>query len=73
MWFFSEDNIEVLVKVLDGCRFTDSYWVFASATTDVGLTLRVTDLLTGVSKEYFNLQGETAKPIQDTTTFQACE
>ena len=27
-WFFNEDNVEVVVKVLDGCDFNQRYWVF---------------------------------------------
>ena len=49
IWFFSPDNAEILVKVLDACGFTASpaYWVFFAATTNVDFTLRVTDTHTG--------------------------
>ncbi len=40
-WFFSQDNPELLVKVLDACAFNSSFWVFYSAGTDVELTLIV--------------------------------
>ncbi len=46
-WFFSADNPELLIKVLDGCAINDSFWVFYAAATDVGLTLTVTDTKTG--------------------------
>lgn len=29
-WFFEEDNVEVVLKVLDACSFTDRFWVFAA-------------------------------------------
>ena len=46
-WFFSADNPELVVKVLNGCAVNDRFWVFCSAATDVGLTLTVTDTETG--------------------------
>jgi hypothetical protein len=46
-WFFSAENPELVVKVLNGCAINGSYWVFYSAATDVGLTLTVTDTQTG--------------------------
>ena len=50
IWFFSPDNIEVLVKTLDACGFTSrpAYWLFYAATTNVDFTLRVTDTHTGL-------------------------
>ena len=72
MWFFDPANVELLVKVLDGCSFTDSYWVFLSATTDLGVEVTVTDTVTGTSKTYVNPLGKTAKAVQDVVTF-ACD
>jgi len=46
-WFFAADNPEMLIKVLPGCAITNHYWVYASAGTDVGITLTVTDTVTG--------------------------
>lgn len=74
IWFFSPDNAEVLVKVLDNCGFSGSpaYWVFFAATTNVDFTLRVTDTHTGLTKEYKNLLGQAAPSVQDTATFRTC-
>ncbi len=44
-WFFSPDNAEVLVKVLDGCSVNDAYWVFAAGLTTLEVELRVEDLV----------------------------
>jgi hypothetical protein len=44
-WFFSADNPEVMVKVIDGCASNGHAWVYTSAGTNVGFTLTVTDLL----------------------------
>jgi streptogramin lyase len=64
-WFYSADNPELLVKVVDGCLLNRSFWVFASATTDAGFTLTVRDTVTGQTKSYSNRQGTAATPILD--------
>lgn len=33
--FFSNDNPEILIKVLDGCDINGNWWVYASAATDL--------------------------------------
>ncbi len=54
MWFFSPGNIELVLKVLDGRWFNDSWWVYASALTDVDYTITVLDSHTGASRTYTN-------------------
>jgi len=71
-WFFSEDNWELLVKVLDGCRINQRYWLFAAATTNVEYTLRVTDKLSGATKSYFNPLGNAAVAVTDTGALDVC-
>ena len=71
-WFFDEDNLELLVKVLDGCETFDTYWVFASGLTNVGVTLTVTDLLTSDEWSYTTSVGETFEPVLDTQAFSTC-
>ena len=53
-WFFNEDNIELVVKVLDGRAITGAFWVFYGALSDVEYTITVTDTLTQRKKTYFN-------------------
>lgn len=65
-WFFNPANPEMLVKVLDGCALTGTYWVFYSAGTNVGLTTIVTDTLTGNFKTYTNPDLTPAPPVTDT-------
>ena len=72
LWFFNPNNIEMLVKVLDGCGTNSSYWVFAGGLTDVDVVLTVTDALTGATRTYRNPQGTAFLPIQDTSAFGAC-
>jgi hypothetical protein len=71
-WFFNAANLEMLVKVLNGCSINNHYWVFAAATTNVEYTLTVTDMKTGLTKQYFNHQGVAAPALTDTTAFQTC-
>lgn len=71
-WFFSPDNWEMLIKVLDGCSITDHFWVFAAATTNVEYTIRVTDTETSLSKTYFNPLGNSASAITDTSALPVC-
>ncbi len=70
LWFFSSNNWEMLVKVLDACDVNDRFWLLAAATTDVEYTLRVTDTDTGVGREYFNPLGIAAEALVD--TFETC-
>ena len=59
LWFFDDENAEVLVKVLDGCDETGHRWVFMAAATDLAFNLYVTD---GKDQtwSYHNKQGEAA-------------
>jgi hypothetical protein len=40
-WFFDEDNVELMVKVLDGRRVNGHWWVFYAGLSDVEYTLTV--------------------------------
>lgn len=71
-WFFLDTNVEVVIKVLEGCGANSHYWVFAGGLTDVRVRLTVRDSRTGVTKEYNNPQGTAFRAIQDTGAFAAC-
>jgi hypothetical protein len=71
-WFFSENNLEVIVKVVNGCVFNQRYWVFLSGLTNVAVTVRVTDTQTGILHSYTNPQNVAFQPIQDTAAFATC-
>ena len=72
LYFVDPENLEVLVKVLDGCAINDRVWVFAAATTNFEYTLRVTDTVTDLTREYFNALGTNAAAINDTFAFDSC-
>ena len=73
-YFFFEDpdNIDLVVRVFDGCDFNDHFWVFAASLTNVEYELTVTDTISGESKTYGNSLGKIAPPIQDTQAFATC-
>jgi hypothetical protein len=71
-WFASPDNLELLVKVLDGCDQNGHYWVFAGPATDLQFLLTVTDTRTGRVKVYFNPLGVAARAVTDSAAFADC-
>lgn len=71
-WFFNPNNLEMLVKVLDGCAVNGHHWVFSAATTNVAYTLHVEDTLTGAQVSYVNELGTPAVTRLDSTAFNTC-
>ncbi|REJ79744.1 MAG: phosphoesterase [Acidobacteria bacterium] len=65
-WFFTEDNPEVVVKVLDGCAINQHYWVLVAAATNVGYSLSVFDTDSGSSWNTQNPDGTLAPANIDT-------
>jgi hypothetical protein len=68
-WFFNASNIELVVKVLNGCTLGGNYWVFAAGLTNVNVVLTVTDKQTGAVYTNTNPQGTAYVPVQDTSAF----
>lgn len=67
--FFDPNNLEMLVKVIDGCGLTGHYWVFYGATTDVGFRLSVIDSTTQAEVVYTNPLGRSAESVKDLFAF----
>ncbi len=67
-WFFSGNNVELLVKVVDGRVVNNKFWVFYGALSNVEYTITVTDTATGSVKTYFNPSGQLAS-VADTSAF----
>ncbi len=59
-WFFSESNVELIVKALDGRAINGNFWIFYGALSNVEYTLKVTDTRTGKVKRYRNPRGRFA-------------
>ncbi|HVR97182.1 MAG TPA: hypothetical protein VMW27_11245 [Thermoanaerobaculia bacterium] len=53
-WFFGEDNLELVVKVLDGRSYNGKFWVFYGALTNVEYTVRVRHVESGAERIYHN-------------------
>ncbi|HLN92935.1 MAG TPA: PKD domain-containing protein [Thermoanaerobaculia bacterium] len=70
LWFFSSNNVEVVLKVVDGRAFNGFYWVFYGALSDVKYTINVTDTGTGAVKTYSNDAGTLAS-VADTAAFSS--
>ncbi len=67
-WFFSPDNVELIVKALDGRYINQHFWLFYGALTDIEYTINLTDTVTGAVKSYHNPPGEICG-LADTTAF----
>jgi hypothetical protein len=67
-WFFSANNVELVIKVVDGRPVNNRFWVFYGALSNVEYTITVTDTQTGAVKTYFNPSGTLAS-VADTAAF----
>lgn len=67
-WFFRPDNLELAVKVLDGRGANGFWWVLFGGLSDVEYRVAVTDLQTGVRRDYVHAPG-TICGHADTTAF----
>jgi hypothetical protein len=68
-YFFQPDNVEVVVKVIDGCALNGRLWVFATGLTNVATVLTVTDTATAAERTYESPAGPPFAPLQDTNAF----
>ena len=67
-WFFSSNNVELVVKVVDGRAVNGHFWVFYGALTNVQYTITVTDSVTGDVRSYVNPDGNLAS-VADVSAF----
>ena len=70
--FFTPGNLELAVKVLDGCALNNRLWVFAVGLTNVAVEIEVEDTLTGERWRRATSLGETFPPFLDTAAFAGC-
>ncbi len=66
--FFSPDNVELAVKLLDGRGVNGHYWVFYASLTSVPFTLRIQDAAGNVVAQYVNPSGNMAS-VADVEAF----
>src|SRR5258706_4411704 len=67
-WFFSSNNIELVLKVVDGRGFNGKFWVFYGALSDVEYSIAITDTTTGTIRTYSNPSGSLPS-VADTAAF----
>jgi hypothetical protein len=70
--FFDPSNVELTVKILNGCNLGGHYWVFVSGLTNVGVQVTVTDTKFSVSRVYNNPINKVFAPVLDTNAFPTC-
>jgi hypothetical protein len=70
--FFDPANVELVVKVLDGCSYNERFWVFAAGLTNVGVRLKVRDTHSGQSWVHDTMVGDPFEPVLDTGAFDTC-
>ncbi len=68
-WFFAPENVELVVKLLDGRAVNGRFWVFWGSLTDVEYRIVVTDTVTGAVRRYSNPAGSSAGGV-DTSAFR---
>lgn len=71
-FFFFNDNPELTVRMLNGCKNNGHWWVFYAATTNVEYEITVVDTQSGQSRAYGNALGQAAPAITDTAAFATC-
>jgi hypothetical protein len=73
-YFFEPGNLEVMIKVLNGCSLNGHWWVFAAGLTDQFVKIEVSTWRDGAEskRSYESTGGEAFKPIIDLEAF-ACE
>jgi ELWxxDGT repeat protein len=67
-WFFGADNVELVLKLLDGRAVNDHFWLFYGALSSVEYSVTVTDTVTGKTNIYRNLAGHMAS-VADVEAF----
>ncbi len=71
-WFFNQSNVEMVVKVINGCSLNNRFWVYAGGLTDQGVTFTVTDTQKNVAKTYTNTLGQKWVTITDSSALASC-
>ena len=67
-WFFRPENLELMVKVLDGQSVNGHYWVLWGGLTDLAYTIEVTDTKTDTTRIFEHAAGDLCGGA-DTTAF----
>ena len=75
-WFLDFRNIELVVKVLDGCAINGHFWVFMTGLTNLEVEGEVVDIAAAAGSppvySFSNPLGTGFQPILDTEAFAGC-
>lgn len=53
-WFFDPNNLELMVKAIDGRPVNGNFWIFYGSLSNVAFELTVTDTVTGATRGFTN-------------------
>jgi photosystem II stability/assembly factor-like uncharacterized protein len=67
-WFFTQNNLELVVKVVSGEAVNGHWWVFVGGLTDVEYYLEIVDTVTGARWDRHNDAGN-LQSVADTEAF----
>jgi hypothetical protein len=56
-YFYSLDNTEIVLKILNGCWLNGRYWIFITGLTDRPIVISVIDEFTDTITEYSTMGG----------------
>ena len=71
----SNEDLQLLLNVRDGCAANNHYWLDLAAVTAVAeaeFTVRVRDTQTGRIWAYFHPAGSAPAPLRDVEAFATC-
>lgn len=74
LWFFDPDNVDLVLKMLDGCDINGRFWVFAGSLSGTGASLSIEDTR-GTRTTIAVPEGQTTwigDPVIDTDAFATC-
>jgi hypothetical protein len=73
-WFFDEDSVEIVVKMVDACSLEGSgnFWIYAAGLTNLEVTLSVVDTTTFERRVFHNELGQPFDSVADTAHFASC-
>lgn len=69
LYFFNRSNVELFVKILDGCYINDHQWLLVAGLTDVGVDLSIRDRVAGREKIIHTEPGQAFAPSIDIEAF----
>ncbi len=69
---FTEGNVELFVKMVDGCGLNNSFWLFVAGATDAEAEILVRDTQTGEVIRVYDPREQVFETVADTSAFSTC-